>query len=502
MTMLSLPTTLQNNPALWLATRLGVAAGFALAADGLFYDRPVGLSLPLFLATLAAAAVPFNRAEAAPRLRLAALAFFALNLLALIEAVNWLSAGLAIFGLAATALVVATGETRRWRDIALQAALLPLLGGVRFVDDALRALRLARERNIAIRLVTAPLALVMPALLFAVFLYLFAEANPLIDAWLGKIDLRFLLDLFSQAHPLFWLAVAWVVWPMLHLPELPPRPTPPAAPRAMAPPVADADDLFGPTAFLRSLFALNALFALQSGLDLVYLWGGLALPGGMSYAEYAHRGAYPLVATALLAAIVVLAAMRPGGPAESKPLIRPLVLAFAAQNILLTMSSLLRLNLYVEAYGLTQWRLAAFVWFALVALGLVSIVAQIVLGKSLSWLLAWNAAALAATLYLCCFLNFPAIVAEFDVDHSFEATGHGPRLDLCYLQSLGPDALPALDRIGDFSDAPEFRGRLARLEKDMADWRSWSFRGWRLQRHLDARPSREALPPQAGCGRD
>jgi len=125
-----------------------------------------------------------------------------------------------------------------------------------------------------------------------------------------------------------------------------------------------------------------------------------------------------------------------------------------------------------------------------------------VLGKSLSWLLACNASALAATLYLCCFLNFPAIVADYDVDHSFEARGRGPHLDLCYLQGLGPGALPALDRIGDFSDTPEFRGRLAQLEKDMADWRSWSFRGWRLQRYLAAHPSREALPPQAACGRD
>ena len=50
---------------------------------------------------------------------------------------------------------------------------------------------------------------------------------------------------------------------------------------------------------------------MQTGLDLAYLWGGLALPDGMSHAEYAHRGAYPLVVTALLAAGFVLIAMRP-----------------------------------------------------------------------------------------------------------------------------------------------------------------------------------------------
>ena len=43
----------------------------------------------------------------------------------------------------------------------------------------------------------------------------------------------------------------------------------------------------------------NALFAVQSVSDLAYLWGGMRLPEGLSYADYAHRGAYPLIVTAL-----------------------------------------------------------------------------------------------------------------------------------------------------------------------------------------------------------
>ena len=48
------------------------------------------------------------------------------------------------------------------------------------------------------------------------------------------------------------------------------------------------DHLFGEKAVTRPLILFNALFALQSGLDLLYLWGGANLPGGMSHAEYAH----------------------------------------------------------------------------------------------------------------------------------------------------------------------------------------------------------------------
>ena len=48
-------------------------------------------------------------------------------------------------------------------------------------------------------------------------------------------------------------------------------------------------------------------------------------------------------------------------------MIRPLVLIFIAQNILLVISSIFRLDLYVAQYSLTYWRLAAFIWMGLVA---------------------------------------------------------------------------------------------------------------------------------------
>ena len=70
--------------------------------------------------------------------------------------------------------------------------------------------------------------------------------------------------------------------------------------------------LFGKAAILRSLIVFNLMFAVQTVLDAAYLWGGVALPDGMSYASYAHRGAYPLIVTALIAAGFVLAALQAG----------------------------------------------------------------------------------------------------------------------------------------------------------------------------------------------
>jgi hypothetical protein len=85
-------------------------------------------------------------------------------------------------------------------------------------------------------------------------------------------------------------------------------------------------------------------------------------------------------------------------------------------------------------------------------------------------------------------------MADYNVTHSREAGGSGVTLDTCYLASLGPQALPAIDKaiqMGKFNASLESRrdALLGLQAADLASWRSRSFRGWRLQRYLDAHAS-------------
>jgi Domain of unknown function (DUF4173) len=182
--------------------------------------------------------------------------------------------------------------------------------------------------------------------------------------------------------------------------------------------------------------------------------------------------------------------MRPGGPAEQSKVIRPLVYLWVAQNVLLVLSSILRLDLYVQIYLLTWLRVAAFIWMALVALGLVLIVARIALNRSNGWLIRANLIALAVTLYICSLVNFAAIIADYNVSHSREAGGKGVWTDMSYLLSLGPQALPAIDRaIALRGLDPTLVSRhgclVEQQRREVASWRSWGFRSWRLQRFLN-----------------
>jgi multisubunit Na+/H+ antiporter MnhG subunit len=328
----------------------------------------------------------------------------------------------------------------------------------------------------------------------SVFAFLFAFANPLIARWISLMNPGNASSYVNGSRVLFWTAALSVVWPFIHvrwrrkseaIPDLAET-----APQASATP-SGLGDFFGAATILRSLILFNLLFVVQTALDVVYLWGNATLPADISYAAYAHRGAYPLILTALLAAGFVLAAMNPGGPAERSKVIRPLVYLWVAQNVLLVASSILRLDLYVQIYLLTWWRIAAFIWMLLVAIGLLLIVARIVLNRSNDWLIRANLISLTATLYICSLVNFAAVIANYNVNHSREVSGKGVPIDMDYLVHLGPQALPAIDRAIHLRGAdPNLVSRrnclVEQQRQGVASWRAWGFRSWRLHRTLDA----------------
>ena len=183
-------------------------------------------------------------------------------------------------------------------------------------------------------------------------------------------------------------------------------------------------------------------------------------------------------------------------------LVRALVFLWIGQNVLLVLSSMLRLDLYVEVYSLTEWRCAAFVWMLLVAAGLILIVARIVLERTNRWLVWANAAVLALTLYICSLVDFSGTIARFNVMHSREIAGTGQPADIAYLCGLGPAALPALDMLaakikanakGWLPESSVYDCRQSlelRHAARMGDWRAWTFRGYRLNQYLDDRDAR------------
>ncbi|MBN9304004.1 MAG: hypothetical protein BGO82_16645 [Devosia sp. 67-54] len=476
-----------------LALAVLIAAG-----DLLFFRHEPGISLAVFFLALTAAVAALHR-QALRRPRavvLLGVAVLAALPFAEFENLLWVPFALGAVSLLALELGGHLGRFEDWLGPVLRFA---LLSPVRGLTDGAAVLGAAGRQRLGGRLARLALVWIVPVACAAVFAFLFVAANPVLEDVLHAVRLAALLDWLDPLRVFIWCVVAAAAWPVL-LPRLLPWRLGGAWQGPLQPQPESL--VFGTAAIRNSLLVFNALFAVQTAMDLLFLWGGVRLPDGLSYADYAHRGAYPLIATAILAGAFVLLAMRRGGPGEKSPLIRTLVYLWVAQNVWLVVSSLLRLDLYVEAYGLTEMRIAAGVWMGLVAVGLVLIVGKIAAGRSNRWLVMANLAVLMLALWGVAFIDVPALIARFNVEHSREVAGSGPAVDTYYLAGQGAGAIPAFDqflRTAKFA-APETLASAAKMRTMLADrlrqrdaeappvWQSWTWRDTRVRAYLATQP--------------
>ncbi|WP_395943985.1 DUF4173 domain-containing protein [Brevundimonas sp.] len=473
-----LHTPILSRSSLWLKIALGCT--LAVLADRLLFGHAPGSGLGLFaLAAVLALVVTRKGLLRTPRGRAAVLAATALALILTDRPgfLAWLLFGLAVT-VAALSMRIRANETAwAWAQrLALHGA-FALFGPV---VDLAKLGRLKRIRkNVSIQ--SLLLRLAMPIVGGAIFLWLFAMANPIIADLLDALALPALSGgtIARVAFGLVFLVGAMSLlrprWrkPLLVLPT-----------RKIGKPSPGLT-----TSIAWSLIVFNLVFALQNGLDIAFLWSGAPLPGDMSLADYAHRGAYPLIATALLAGLFVLVALQPGSDTARRPAVRGLVIVWIAQNMLLVASSLLRTADYIEAYALTRFRIAAVIWMVLVGVGLLLICWRMLRDKSAHWLIDANVAVTLSVLAVLSAFDLGAIAAGWNVRHAREAGGRGVQLDLGYLRGLGSPALVPLVELEQTNLPPMFADRVAAVRTElMAETQrrqgtsAWT---WRDRRRLD-----------------
>lgn len=476
---LVLPTA---RPAPWrysfLIKLLALAALVALA-DRLFYPADPGATFGLFAAAVLLTLLalrPDIRRHRPALIAAAAAASFAAALFhdpgPLAILLCWLALNLTVLLPRAAAF----GNGARW---AVRVAVHSIATPLRPLLDLDRLARTRPRSRRTINVSTTAASLALPVVGTFLFLALFAAANPLIGNALGGIDPFAPFRALSPPRIIFWLFIAGLVWRLLRprlLVDLPLRQT--RGGSADLPGVSLASVTI-------SLIVFNALFLIQNLLDLAFLWSGAALPDGMTLAEYAHRGAYPLIATALLAGGFVLLTTRPGTPIAQSRLVRRLVTLWIAQNLFLVASTMLRTVNYIEAYSLTELRIQALVWMALVAAGLALICARLWLGRSTAWLVNANLLAVALVLGASVWIDYDRIAAGWNVRHAREVGGRGAGLDLCYLSRMGSSALLPLIELESRPLPPALKDRVrwvrSKAYRDLADrqssWREWTWRG-------------------------
>jgi len=232
--------------------------------------------------------------------------------------------------------------------------------------------------------------------------------------------------------------------------------------------------------------SVNVLFLLFIVIQVAYFFGGESniISAGFTYAEYARRGFFELIAVALISLILLLLADQLISKENGRhaAVFKFFSAALIVQVLVIMFSAYARLSLYEEAYGFTVQRLFSHSF--------------IILLGAIFCLLAWktlrdlpagqagsgeNFFALGVFVALNLFvlgmnmLNPDAFIARRNLER-YDATD---KLDVRYLGGLSDDAMPELIGALNTND-PEIRSYLGRelylrgRSESFAKWQSWN----------------------------
>ncbi|MFA5954297.1 MAG: DUF4173 domain-containing protein [Patescibacteria group bacterium] len=191
------------------------------------------------------------------------------------------------------------------------------------------------------------------------------------------------------------------------------------------------------------LGSVNVLFFIFIVVQLTYLFGGESniSSQGFTYAEYARRGFFELIAVAMISLLLLLTTEK--YIAKKKDTghtlgFKILSTALVIQVILTMASAFMRLSFYEEAYGFTTLRLYSHSFIILLAIIFCLLLYKIYKDKRENTFAFHVFTAIALFLAAINFLNPDAFIARRNIER-FVTTG---KLDIYYLSRLSSDAIP------------------------------------------------------------
>ncbi|MDQ3347772.1 MAG: DUF4173 domain-containing protein [Acidobacteriota bacterium] len=236
-----------------------------------------------------------------------------------------------------------------------------------------------------------------------------------------------------------------------------------------------------------ALWFLNLLFVAFMAVQLRYLFGGADLvevTAGLSYAEYARRGFFELVATAALVVPILLLAdwAASSDTPRARVILRGTMLVLVVLLVGVIASAAYRMQLYQNAYGLTELRLYVSVFIVWLTAVLGWLVLTVLRGRRDRFVFGSIVAGVVCIAALHG-LNPHAVIVRVNIARA----AAGAEYDGRYLRTLSADAVPTLVARLDHLPKAE-RCHVAHMleERWQGDrrggWRTWNLSDWRARR--------------------
>ncbi|GCE75828.1 DUF4153 domain-containing protein [Cellulomonas biazotea] len=407
---------------------LAVAAGTGVAVAVMVVGHRPGLGVALAGGVAWAAAAPaLVRRRSVVDLSLALLSV-ALLASAAVRDAAWVVT-LCVLAAVGAGTVAVTGARSAAAVLAAPASWAAgVLRSLPWVRHGLGEVVGTRRQQLVVVLRGAAVAL----LVLLVFGALFASADRVFASLLPRVDLG---DLPAQA--VVAVVVALAAAASAHL--------------AGAPPTWSSARLGAGrpatlTEWLLPVATLDLLVVAFVGVQVGALAGGhrhVLETAGLSYAQYAREGFAQLVVVTALTLVVVAVAVRraPREDARDRLVVRVALGVLCVGTLGVVLSALRRLDLYVDAFGLT--RLRTTVALAEVVMGLVLV---LLLVAGARWRGGWLPRAVVAVVGGAALALVVLDPDALIVRHNTTADLDVP-LDVAYLQGLSADAVPAMDAV-------------------------------------------------------
>lgn len=201
------------------------------------------------------------------------------------------------------------------------------------------------------------------------------------------------------------------------------------------------------------LGSVGVLFLFFVMIQLTYLFGGAdqVASTGYTYAEYARKGFFELIAVAVISLALILSLKRTVvfRVAPQKAIFKWLSGILIAEVLVIMLSAHMRLNLYEESYGFTTLRLLShmFIFWLAIAFGLLAL--HIITNSREQKFALQLFVSVLGFFALINLINPDSFIARQNINR-FNETG---KIDMYYLGNLSEDATPAIARLLNSKDA-------------------------------------------------
>jgi hypothetical protein len=245
------------------------------------------------------------------------------------------------------------------------------------------------------------------------------------------------------------------------------------------------------------LGSVNALFFIFILVQLTYLFGGESniSTQDFTYAEYARRGFFELIAVAVISLFLLLTTEKYVIKKETEHALgfKILSTALIIQVVLIIASAFTRLSLYEEAYGFTTLRLYSHAFIILLVIIFCLLLYKIYKDKRESTFAFRVFLSVVLFIAVMNFLNPDAFIARRNIER-FASTG---KLDIYYLSRLSDDAVSDIITILNISNE-DLRKRFARElywrtknndSRNFSQWQSLNISRMRAKKILNSKIS-------------